>query len=382
MAAEKTRGDVEGAATDEQRVSSIELFFDLVFVFTLTQLTALLEHEFTPESGVQAVLIFVVLFWMYGGYVWLTNQIPPNGTGRRLLLIAGMTAFLICALSVPDAFDETGLAFGIGYLLVVIVHAALYAETYGAATLRFVPLNIIGALSVIAAGLVHGPVDYFLWLVPVLLQYLTSILARHVDEQSRAGFDIRSGHFVERHGLLLIVAFGESVVAIGIGIGGVPLDFGTISAAVLGLALVAALWWAYFDEDEERPAAALVAASINDRVRMALNAYFYAFIPTLLGIVILAAGVALAIDDVVGPVEPGPALLLGAGVGLYLAGSVAFRIALRIRPIAYRMCTAAAAMTTLVLGVLVAALAQLIGLVILLVAMLAVEARSRAASPD
>jgi hypothetical protein len=86
----------------------------------------------------------------------------------------------------PRCLDETGLAFGIGYLLVVIVHAALYAETYGAATLRFVPLNIIGALSVIAAGLVHGPVDYFLWLVPVLLQYLTSILARHVDERSRA----------------------------------------------------------------------------------------------------------------------------------------------------------------------------------------------------
>jgi low temperature requirement protein LtrA len=328
------------------------------------------------------VLIFVVLFWMYGGYVWLTNQIPPSGVARRLLLMGGMAAFLICALSVPDAFGETGFAFGIGYLLVVIVHAALYAETFGTATLRFVPLNIIGALSVMAAGLVHPPVDYFLWVVPILLQYLTSILARRVDERSRAGFDIRSRHFVERHGLLLIVAFGESVVAIGIGIGDVPLDAGAISAALLGLFLVAALWWAYFDEDDERAEDALVAASINDRVRMALNTYFYAFIPTLLGIVILAAGVTLAIDDVVASLELGPALLLGAGVGLYLAGSVALWTALHIRPVAHRILAAAAAMATLVLGVLVAALAQLIGLVILLVAMLAIEARSRAALPD
>jgi low temperature requirement protein LtrA len=364
---------------EELRVSTIELYFDLVFVFILTQLTARLEHELTVETGAQVVLIFVVLFWMYGGYVWLTNQVPPHGATHRLLLIGGMAAFLVCALSTPDAFGETGLAFGIGYLLVVVVHAGLYAETYGTAVLRFVPLNIVGALCVIAASLLERRAVYVLWLVPIVLQYITSTFARAVDEEARAGFDIRPAHFVERHGLLLIVAFGESVVAIGIGIGGIELDVGTLAAAVLGLALASALWWVYFDEDANRAEAALVAAPLNDRVRMALNAYFYAYIPMLLGIVILAAGVTLAIGDVNARIDPGPALLLAGGVSLYLAGNVAFRAALHIRPVAYRAGAAAVAMATPVVGVFVAALAQLVSLTVIVAAMLASEARRRAA---
>ena len=182
------------------------------------------------------VLIFVVLFWMNSGYVWLTNQVPPNGATRRLLLFGGMVAFLACALSIPEAFGDTEVTFGLGYLLVVVVHAGLYAETHGSAVLRFVALNIVGALSVIVAGFVEGPAAYALWLVPIVFQYLTSIFVMgSVNEERRAGFDVHPEHFVERHGLLLIVAFGESVVAIGIGIGDEALDLGTLGAALLGL---------------------------------------------------------------------------------------------------------------------------------------------------
>src|SRR6185369_17715267 len=108
---------------EESRVTSLELFFDLVFVFTLTQLTALLSRSLTWESLLQAFLIFIVLFWMYGGYVWLTNSVPPVTAGRQLLLIAGMAAFLICALAIPNAFQGADLAFGIGYLIVIVVHS-------------------------------------------------------------------------------------------------------------------------------------------------------------------------------------------------------------------------------------------------------------------
>ena len=112
-------------------VSTIELFFDLVFVFTLTQLTALLEHDVTLEAAAQVALIFVVLFWMYGGFVWLTNQVPPDRTLRRLLLMAGMATFLVCALAIPEAFGNAGLTFGVGYLMVVTVHGALYWRRTG-----------------------------------------------------------------------------------------------------------------------------------------------------------------------------------------------------------------------------------------------------------
>src|SRR5215510_99670 len=122
---------------DQSRVTSLELFFDLVFVFTLTQLTALLSRSLSWESLLQAFLIFIVLFWMYGGYVWLTNSVPPVTPDRQLLLIAGMAAFLICALAIPNAFAQTGVAFGIGYLIVILVHGFLYVRAVGIKAARF-----------------------------------------------------------------------------------------------------------------------------------------------------------------------------------------------------------------------------------------------------
>src|SRR5512138_2236684 len=122
---------------EDERVTSLELFFDLVFVFTLTQLTALLSRSLSWEHLLQAFLIFIVLFWMYGGYVWLTHSVPPVTADRQLLLIAGMAAFLICALAIPQAFHDTGLAFGIGYLLVIVVHSFMYARAVGLMVARF-----------------------------------------------------------------------------------------------------------------------------------------------------------------------------------------------------------------------------------------------------
>ena len=211
-------------------------------------------------------------------------------------------------------------------------------------------MNVLGALLLIAAGLVERPIAYALWLAVIGLQRLAAAFTSSVDEQTQAGFDIQTPHFVERHGLLLLVAFGESVVAIGVGVGNVALDTGAITAAVLGLVLASALWWAYFDEDADRAESALAAAPLNDRVRRALFAYFYAYIPMLLGIVVLAAGVILAIGDVGATLDAGPALLLGGGVGLYLAGTVAFRAVLGIRPLVHRPGSAVGATAAMFVG--------------------------------
>ena len=153
MGRELTWRETQPPQAEEQRVTSLELFFDLVFVFTLTQLTGLLAGDLSVVSGVRVALIFVVLFWMYGGYAWLTNQVPPVLPVRRLLLILGMAAFLVCALAIPRAFDGGGLAFGLGYLLVVLVHGGLYTSVYGRTMAVWVgPFNVLAALSVIAAG--------------------------------------------------------------------------------------------------------------------------------------------------------------------------------------------------------------------------------------
>jgi low temperature requirement protein LtrA len=361
---------------DELRVSTIELFFDLVFVFTLTQLTALLAEDRSVESAARVILIFVVLFWMYGGYVWLTNQVPPDRPVRRLLMILGMGAFFVCALAIPEAFNGGGLAFGLGYLMVILVHAGLWYQVYESSlVVRFAPFNVAAALSVTLAGFLDGLPAYGLWVAAIVIQFVTPRIAGRAAPQ----FPLRSRHFVERHGLLLIVALGESVVAIGIGIAGVPLDLKLFEAALLGLTLVAALWWAYFVGDEEGAERAMTAASQEQRFQLAINGYFFAYIPILLGVITTAAGVERTIGDLVERLDVGSALLLATGVAMYLAGDVAFRRVMRVRPVGYRAGAAVAAVGTAILGIYVAAAAQLVSLVVIVVAAIAVEASWRRA---
>jgi low temperature requirement protein LtrA len=368
------RAGAEQAEAEEQRVTSLELFFDLVFVFTLTQLTGLLAGDLSAVTAVRVTLIFVVLFWMYGGYAWLTNQVPPVLPARRLLLILGMAAFLVSALAIPRAFDGGGVAFGLGYLLVVLVHAGLYASVYGHTMAMWVgPFNILAAVLVTVAGLLHGPAAYTLWVVAILVQFTMPYANR-----SPARPDIRPAHFVERHGLLLIVALGESVVAIGIGVGHEALTPRLFGAVLLGLALAAALWWAYFAADEERAQQALESIpDLGQRLLLAVRAYYFTYVPMLLGIIALAAGVKLSIGEVTHRLEPAPALTLAAGVALFLAGDVAFRRVLRIRPVAYRAVAAVVALATAVLGIYAAGAVQLVALVAVLLGMLVPEARWR-----
>jgi low temperature requirement protein LtrA len=356
---------------EELGVSTLELFFDLVFVFTLTQLTSLLAHDLSVASMARVGVIFIVLFWMYGGYVWLTNQVPPDRPVRRLLMVLGMAAFFVCALAIPEAFDGAGVAFGLGYLLVVLVHAGLWAQVYGASVVvRFVPFNVVAALAVTVAGLFKGPAAYSLWIVAIVIQFVTPRIASRGAPQ----FPLRARHFVERHGLLLIVALGESVVAIGIGVSGLPLDVSVFGAAMLGLALVAALWWAYFLGDEEGAERAMSAASDGQRFRLAINAYFFAYIPILLGVVTTAAGVERSIGKAVEPLDLGSSLTLAVGVAMFLAGDVAFRRTMGIRPIVFRAAAAGAALATVALGAYVAAAAQALALVLVVISVLAAEA--------
>jgi low temperature requirement protein LtrA len=360
---------------DELRVSTLELFFDLVFVFTITQLTGLLGSSPTPESAVQVGLVFVVLFWMYGGYAWLTNAVPPDRPARRLLLILGMGAFFVCALAIPRVFDGDGVIFGLGYLFVVAVHAGLYAKTYGNAVfVRLAPLNGLAAGLVIAAGALDRPAVYLLWIAAIGIQFVAPRIAG-----SGGAFELRAGHFVERHGLLLIVALGESVIAVGFATGGAALHSGTIAAALLGLAVAAGLWWTYFGEDEAAAGRAMSRAAVGPRFGLAINGFFFAFIPMLLGIVATAAGIRGSIGQLALRLEPAHALTLSAGVALYLGGEVLFRRVMGIAPTTVRAASAVAALATAALGVTVGGGAQLVALAAIPVVVIALERRTRSA---
>jgi low temperature requirement protein LtrA len=352
-------------ATQETRVTTLELFFDLVFVFTITQLTALLAESLSWESLLQSFLIFIVLFWMYGGYVWLTNSLPPVTPGRRLFLIAGMAAFLICALAIPNAFQDTGIAFGIGYLIVIMVHGFMYARAVGWKVARFVPLNFLSAAAVIAAGLVGGPARYFLWLLAIAFHVITSFLG------SGLRFELRVSHFAERHGLLLLVALGESIIAIGVG--GTELDPPFILAAVLGVILTAALWWIYFVRDDEVAREAMLARANPQQLRQALSGYFYAFVPMLFGIILLATGIHSSIEHLTSKLDAAHAFVFGGGVGLYLIGTIIFRRAAGFSQVIYRYAAASLAVLTGFLGVDFSAGLQFVSLILILIAVVLAE---------
>jgi low temperature requirement protein LtrA len=363
---------------DGPGVTTLELFFDLVFVFTMTQLTSMLEHGLSIQTLAQVVLIFVVLFWMYSGYVWLTNQVPPVTTASRLLLIAGMAGFLVCALAVPHAFDTDGVAFAIGFFVVIVVHSGMFASAYGRGTLGFVPLNFVGATSILVAGLIGGTAAYVFWLVPIILTFVSSSMTLRDRGLAESGFTFRGGHLVERHGLLLLVAFGESIVAIGIGLAPVDLEARMYVAAVLGLLLVSALWWTYFARDDERALEVLQAAPAREQLGLAIGAFFYAFVVMLLGVVILAAGLALTIAAVDIRTSVETAVLLGGGAALYVAGDVLFRLKLGIEPVRFRVAAIPLLVAMAPLGSGVSGMAQLAATIAVFVAVLFLEKRVRA----
>jgi low temperature requirement protein LtrA len=370
------------------RVTTLELFFDLVFAFTLTQLTAILDTGLDLDVGAQVLLIFGLLWWMYEGYAWLTNARPPVHTAERILLLAGMAGFLVVGLAIPHGFGPDGVTLGLGYLVVVVVHALLYYRV-NANIIRIAPFNVASALLVIAAGAAGGPARYPLWAAALIIQ-LGSPLIVH----PRNLFGLRPAHLVERHGALLIVAIGESVAAIGIGAAtrdghaaGTPTAL-TVSS-VLGLALAAVLWWVIFGgSDEERTEQVLTAASSERRTHLALTALFYGNVPVLLGLVAMAAGVQETIAHTGGPGgwslaggELSDAVVLAGGAALFLAGDVAIRRVLRTGPVAMRAAGAVAALATTATGVTIGLGAQLALLTAVLIAMLLAEQHGDAPEP-
>jgi low temperature requirement protein LtrA len=310
---------------EEQRVTPLELFFDLVFVFALTQVTALMSAMPTWEGIARGMLILSALWWAWGAYAWLTNYIAADEGRERLLMFASMAAMLVAALAVPGAFEDDGVLFGCAYALVRWLHIFIFAEANedvdaAEAIRRLARTAIPGPALLIAAGFVDGPWEYVLWVVALAIDFAGPFVF------GVRGFRVSPGHFAERHGLIVIIALGESIVAVGVGAQGLELDAGMIAAAVLGIAIAAALWWAYFD------VVALVAErrfrrSTGDaRNRHARDSYSYLHLPMIAGIILVALGIKKTLGEVEEPLKAVPAAALLGGIALYYLGHVGFRL--------------------------------------------------------
>jgi low temperature requirement protein LtrA len=314
----------EPEETSEKRVAPLELFFDLVFVFALTQITYLMSENPTWEGLGQGMLVLIALWWAWGAYAWLTNYIDTEQDTERLLMLGAMAAMLVAALATPHVFGDDALIFGVAYAAVRWLHIFIFAEANErvdtATAVRVLARTALPApLLLIAAAFFDGAAQALIWIVALTIDLAGPFLF------GVRGFRVSAGHFAERFGLIVIIALGESIVAIGAGIAGVELDAGLVVAAVLGVVLSAALWWAYFDlsavisEERFRHLRGL------ERLLVARDSYSYLHLPLIAGIILVALGVKKTLGHVDEPLKTVPAVALFGGVALYYVAHVAFR---------------------------------------------------------
>ena len=353
------------------RVSTLELFFDLVFVFTVTQLTGVLVAG-SGAATLEVLVMLAVIWWMYDGYAWLTNAIATDLVRFRLLLLGGMGGFLVIALAIPSAYAGEGLAFGIGYLVVVLLHAGMYAKGTSVsevgAILRIVPYNLTAALLVLVGGIRGGRLQDVLWLVAALLLWVTPWFT------STEGFVIEARHFVERHGLVIIIALGESIVVIGAGATSSRVDVDLLVVALLSLALSASLWWLYF-RDEEPVERAMVEAPTSRRARLALVAFGYWHYGLILGVVGVSAGLKKSVGHPYDPLDGWIGSELAVGVALFVACTAGFTATLGLGIRRVRLAAAALVLLTIPVGTEWTAAGEIALLTAIVAAALALEGR-------
>ena len=351
---------------EANRVSTLELFFDLVFVFTVTQLTTVLVHHPNLDGLAQVGVMLLMIWWMYAGYAWLTNSIDLERPSFRLFLLGAMAAWLVLALALPQAFSSTGLTFGLAYLAIVLLHTGLFTHATSAVSarsiIRIAQTNLILAAGIVVGGAVGGVAQWLIWSAAGMSLWLLPEL------RGIGVFELEPSHFVERHGLVIIIALGESVVAIGIGAAGLDVDLDLVGTALLGLLLVAGLWWVYF-ADEETTTEAMARADHVRRGRIGVSGFGYCHLGLLLAIVMVAAALKKTTGHPFDAASTFGAIELGAGVGLFLAGDAVFRRVLGVTGATPRAYAALLAALSIPLGLAAAAaqIAALVGLLAVLV---------------
>ena len=325
---------------EDHRVSTIELFFDLVFVYAITQTTQLMADHLSLLGVGQGMAMLAILWWCWCSFAWLGNTIHVDHGIARLAMFGAMAVAFLLSLTIPEAFtDRPGGLFGpllfVGcYFAVRLLHLVAYL---GAAQhdhgLRRVVLQmlrgILPSIAILAAApLVHGPWQVVLWVVALVLDYA------NVWFTGPEGWRLNSpAHFAERFGLIVIIALGESVVAIGIGIGALPMSWPVAGAALAGLALAAGMWWTYFDVVARVSEHRLTRATGNERIKIATDSYTFLHLPLIAGIVLVALGLKKALLYIADTANhsPGEAVhgvpiwALTGGLGLYLVALSSLR---------------------------------------------------------
>ena len=359
----------------EDRVLPLELFFDLVFVLAITQCTTLMSHDTTWGGLGQGMLVLALLWWSWVGYAWLTSVVNPEEGGVRIALFAAMAGFLIAGICIPEAFGDLGTEFAIAYGAVRFAQIFLLAiagrddPSFRRSVTGLGIGTAIGVALLIAGSFLEPGAQAAVWGVALILDMSEPYLF------GSEGWRLVPGHFAERHGLIVIIALGESIVAIGLGAGS-HLTWGIAAAAALGIGVVAALWWTYFDIVALVSARRLIRAPEGKvRNELARDSYSYIHFLLVAGVILLALGLKKGIGHPTEALDDVPAFALVAGVATYLLGLVAFRYRHIHTVNRQRLGLAILLFALFPVATALSALVMLVALNVLLWAMIAYETR-------
>ncbi|WBQ02746.1 low temperature requirement protein A [Kribbella sp. CA-293567] len=376
------------ATSENQPVTTLELFFDLVFVFALTQITALMAHELTWTGVLRGVLLIGLLWWSWIGFSWVCNLVKADEGSLRGVLLAAMGAMFVIALAIPEAFDDLpgGLpgpvVIAVAYFAFRAMHLWLFwliadgDKVLRRTLLRFAPSMVAGTALLLVASQYEGTTQTLLWGAALAADYVGTFL---IDAR---GWRLRSAaHFAERHALVIIIALGESIVAIGVGVTDLPISWPILIASVLGLVVTSALWWIYFDATVHYGEKALAAEPPETRPKLARDAYTFLHFPMVAGVVLLALGLKKVLEYVGDtehhhlddPLKGIGLYALFFGVVLYLLGHVGFKWRTTHQVGISRLITAALCVAAVPLLAHVPALGQLAVLAALMIGLVAFE---------
>ena len=323
-------GDDAGAAGREtplvSRVTPLELFFDLVFVFALTEVTALLAAETSVANYLRGIAVLMAVWWAWVGFSWLTTARDAEGEWRRLSLVLAMAAMVVLGLAIPQSFGDDAMVFALAYTAVFVLFVATYALSVKddpdllRAVLRLgAGAMVTPLLMVVAAAVGPGAWRTLAIAVALLVAYLAPVVA------GVEGWQVSPAHFAERYGLIIIIALGESVVSIGIGASDEPIGWPVVVGVTLSVLIVAGMWWLYFDVVARVAERRLHDVTGAARNALARDAYTYLHLPMVAGIVFLALGLKKSLASPDDPLKLLVSLALFGGVALYLLAHVAFR---------------------------------------------------------
>jgi low temperature requirement protein LtrA len=300
------RTPVNAQATSENHsVTTLELFFDLVFVFALTQITALMAHDLSWTGVIRGLFLIGLLWWSWIGFSWLCNLVKADEGSVRGVVLAAMGAMFVIALAIPEAFHDLDgglpgpVVIALAYFALRALHLWLFwliadgDQVLRRTITRFAPSMLAGTALLLVASQFHGTTQTLLWGAALLADYGGTYL---IDAR---GWRLHSAaHFAERHGLIVIIALGESIVAIGVGVTDLPISWPILVASLLGLTVSAALWWIYFDATAHYGERALAAEPAETRPILARDAYTFLHFPMVAGIVLLALGLKKVLEYV------------------------------------------------------------------------------------